>query len=329
MSTIYDVSARAGVSPATVSRVFNGHPVSKEKQRRVTAAAQELGFVPSRAARALRRNSSEVIALIIPDIENPFFAMLARGVEDCAQDAGFSVVLCNTDDDSAKETRYFDIANAENMAGVILAPSPECGDLERLIQAGRPVVAVDRATEVDVDAVVIDNRAAGTAATAALFDQGYRRVACIAGPKDIEDTEERQLAWRAVVTSRTGSPPEPGLLQHGNYRVDQGRTAMSALLELAEPPDAVLTTNNLMGVGALQVLHEAGLTPPGFGVAVIGELPFPTVSPDVITQVQLPVRQLGRTAATMLIERINCDPQPARTVVLRGVLKAADTVNRS
>lgn len=323
MTTIYDVAARAGVSASTVSRVFNGRSVSKDKERRVTAAAQELGFVPSRAARSLRRSTTEVIALIIPDIENPFFTALARGVGDYAERAGFSVVLCNTDDDAAKETGYFDIANAENMAGVILAPSPGHGDLGRLVEAGRPVVAVDRTTEVDIDAVMTDNRAAGVAATSALFDQGYRRVACIAGPRDVESTEDRQLAWREVVTRRTGAPPPPGLLQHGNYRVDGGRAAMNSLLDLTEPPDAVVSTNNLMGVGALQILHGAGLTPPRLGVAVIGELPFPTISPDVVTQVHLPARHLGHTAATMLLERINGDTQPARTVVLRGRLYPA------
>jgi LacI family transcriptional regulator len=325
MTTIYDVATRAGVSSATVSRVFNGHRVSPDKERRVLTAARELSYVPSRAARTLRRNSSEVIALLIPDIENPFFTSLARGVEDLAQESGYSVVLCNTDDDAAKETRYFDIANAENMAGVILAPSPEHGELARLVDAGRPVVAVDRTTEVDVDAVMTDNRAAGVAVTGALFEHGYRRIACIAGPQEVVTSEDRQLAWREVVRQRTGSEPEAALLQHGNYRVDGGRSAMAALLALDVQPDAVVTTNNLMGVGALQVLHEAGLTPPEVGVGVIGELPFPTISPDVVTQLHLPARHLGRTAATMLIDRINGDTQPTRTVVLRGELHAADT----
>jgi LacI family transcriptional regulator len=327
-TTIYDVAARAGVSAATVSRVFNGHPVSKEKVRRVKAAAKALAFTPSRTARTLRKNSSEVIALIIPDIENPFFTSLARGVEDRAQEAGFSVVLCNTDDDPSKETNYLDIANSENMAGIILAPSPEQGDLERAIAAGRPVVAVDRTTGFDVDAVMIDNRGAGAAATRALFDQGYHRVACIAGPRELEGHEQRQVAWQEVVTVRTGSAPAGELLKHANYRVDGGHSAMLALLDLAEPPDAVVTTNNLMGVGALQALHERQLPPPGFGVSVIGELPFPTISPDLVTQVQLPARHLGITAATMLLDRIGGDTQPARTVVLRGVLRPAEQPGR-
>ncbi|MES2170482.1 MAG: LacI family DNA-binding transcriptional regulator [Actinomycetota bacterium] len=318
MVTIYEVAAKAGVSPATVSRVFNGLPVSPEKVDLVRAASDELRYVPNRTARRLRNQTSELIALLIPDVENPFFTALARGVEDALQAAGYSVVLCNTDDDPAKETRYLDIANSENMAGVILAPSSEDGDIRHLTDHGRPVVVIDRNTGLNIDSVMVDNRAAGIAATSALFDAGYSRVACIAGPVEIESTEERTLGWRQVVAKRARDSSLDGLLQHANYRVDGGRTAMQALLALDTPPDAVVTTNNLMGVGAIQVLSEAGIVPPTIGVAVIGDLPFATLSPRAITQVHLPARHLGTTAARMLLERIAGDMQPARTVVLRA-----------
>ena len=129
MATIYQVAERAGVSPATVSRVLNGAPVSKEKSALVLDAARELKYVPNRTARRLRSQNSELIALLIPDIENPFFTALARGVEDRLQKNGYSLVLCNTDDDPTKETRYLDIANSEDMAGVILAPADVDGDI--------------------------------------------------------------------------------------------------------------------------------------------------------------------------------------------------------
>lgn len=319
MATIYEVAAKAGVSVATVSRWLNGATVSPEKVRQIRDAASELRFVPNRSARRLRNQTSELIALLIPDIENPFFTALARGVEDRALAAGFSVVLCNTDDEPAKETHYLDIANSEDMAGVILAPSSADGDIRHVTDRGRPIVAVDRNTGLDIDSVMVDNRAAGTAATEALFDRGFSRVACIAGPLDTEWTEDRSLAWRRVVGHRAGPPPE-GWLQHADYRAEGGRAAMSALLDLPERPDAVVTTNNLMGVGAIQVLAERGITPSEFGVAVVGELPFSTFSPDAIVQIRLPARHLGTTAATMLLERIAGDDQPPRTVVLRSKL---------
>lgn len=318
MATIYEVAALAGVSPATVSRVLNGAAVSPEKVRLVREAADQLQFTPNKTARRLRNQTSELIALLIPDVENPFFTALARGVEDKAQAAGFSVVLCNTDDDPEKETKYLDIANSEDMAGVILAPASEDGDIRHVTDRGRPLVAVDRNTGLNIDSVMVDNRAAGIAATTALYEAGYERVACIAGPLGLEWTEERSLGWRQVVARHGASDSIDRYLQHANYRVDGGRAAMASLLALETPPDAVVTTNNLMGVGALQVLSEAGIVPPEFGVAIVGDLPFTTFHPEAITEVHLPARHLGTTAATMLLERIAGDDQPARTVVLRA-----------
>jgi LacI family transcriptional regulator len=264
-----------------------------------------------------------VIALVIPDIENPFFTSLARGVEDRAQKAGLSVVLCNTDDDSSKETHYLEIALADNMAGVILAPSPQHGDLAPLIERGCPVVAVDRRTQFNIDAVLIDNHAAGIAATTALFDSGYKRIACIAGPPAPDAADERAGGWRGIVAQRTKGKYPKGYLQQANYRVDGGRAAMAALLALPTPPDAVIATNNLMGVGALQILTEARLAPPKIGMAVIGDLPFPTFPTAAIAQVLLPARQLGMAAADMLIDRINGDKRPPRTLMLRNEVSAA------
>ncbi len=318
MATIYEVAARAGVSPATVSRVLNGQPVSADKSRRVHEAARELRYVPNRTARRLRRQTSELIALLIPDIENPFFTALARGVEDRAQEAGFSVVLCNTDDDPAKETRYLDIANSEHMAGVILAPAAVDGDISHAIAHGRPVVAVDRHTGFDIDSVLVDNHAAGMAATNALFDAGFGRVACIAGPLSLAATEERRLGWQDALTRRGLEAQLATLGRHGDFKVDGGRAAMLDLLRSDDPPDAVVTTNNLMGVGAIQVLIEEGRVPPALGVAVIGEIAFRTLPREAVIEVRLPARHLGVTAASMLLERINGDTQPARTVVFRA-----------
>lgn len=321
MATIYEVAALAGVSPATVSRVFNSLSVSEDKVKRVRAAAAKLGFTPNKTARRLRNQSSEVIALLIPDIENPFFTALARGVEDRAQKSGFSVVLCNTDDDPAKELRYLDIAASEHMAGVILAPASDEVDLSAIVSLGRPVVAVDRSTPYPVDAVKIDNRAAGVDAAMALVNAGYQRIACIAGPAGIENSEERLLGWRHVVSRQRGSDLMPlEYLQHANYRVDGGRAAMAALLALDSPPDAVMTTNNLMAVGAMQVLGEAGISVTDFGVAIVGDLPFQTMTPTPVAQVELPARHLGITAAELLFDRIAGDRQPPRTVVLRATL---------
>ena len=325
MPTIYEVAALAGVSAATVSRVFNGMSVSPEKSKLVREAAETLAFTPNRTARTLRRQASEVIALVIPDIENPFFTSLARGVEDVAQAAGYSVVLCNTDENPEKEARYLDIAISDNMAGVILAAASDRSDLSRLVARKRPIVAVDRGPHgFDIDAVMVDNRSGGEAATRALLDQGYKRIACITGPTDVETAQQRRDGWRETMSSAGHLGAAEEYLRYSNYRLDGGQQAMRELLDLPQPPDAVFVANNLMGVGALQVLAGRGLLPPTFGMSIFGDLPYAALAPTAITVVYLPARYLGVTAARLLLDRINGDEQPARTIVLRNEVRDPD-----
>ena len=328
MATIYEVAKLAGVSPATVSRVFNGMGVSTERAAAVRAAAAELSFTPNRTARTLRKQESEVIALVIPDIENPYFTEMARGVEDVASEAGYSVVLCNSDSQLDKEATYLQIAISEHMAGVILAASSDHTNLDLLLATGRPVVAVDRGTGYDIDGVMMSNRPAGQAATENLVQAGYRRIACITGPQEIETAQERAQGWRTVILRNFPGADVEELLRYTTFRVDGGRDVMEELLALPEPPDAVVAANNLLGVGAIQVLTEHGLTPPTFGVAVVGSLPFTTLSPSAVTVVRLPARHMGVTAAKMLLERIAGDDQPARTIVLRNEVQPARVPTR-
>ncbi|MFC8733366.1 LacI family DNA-binding transcriptional regulator [Luteimicrobium sp. NPDC057192] len=323
MSTIYEVAKLAGVSPATVSRVFNNVGVSAEKAAAVREAARQLDFTPNRTARSLRRQASEVVALVIPDIENPHFTEMARGVEDVASEAGYSVVLCNSDSQVAKEDTYLRIAISEQMAGVIIAAASSETSLDQVLATGRPVVAVDRASGYDVDGVVMANRSAGQAATENLLDAGYRRIACVTGPESIETAAQRAQGWRAVMARRAPELDLDELLVYSSFQVNGGREAMERFLALPEPPEAVVAGNNLLGVGTIQVLTERGLTPPRVGVAVIGSLPFTTLSPSVVSVVRLPAREMGVTAARMLLDRIGGDTQPARTVVLRGELQPA------
>ena len=317
MATIYEVAALAGVSPATVSRVFNGVAVSPAYAEKVRRAADTLQFTPNRAARNLRRRSSDVIALVIPDIENPFFTSLARGVEDVAQAAGFSVVLCNSDEQQEKQATYLDIALSENMAGILLAPAHGRSDLDAVLARGTPMVAVDRSTPgYRTDAVVLDNVAGGRRGATLLYEQGYRRVACITGPRDVETARRRLAGWREVVEARSPGLDPEAYLRHGDYRVDGGRAAMAGLLEQADPPDAVFVANNLMSVGAYQHLLERETPPPAVGMSVFGDLPFATLRAVGVTVLPVPARRLGVAAAELLLRRVGGDQGPVRTLVV-------------
>jgi len=316
MTTISDVATRAGVSTATVSRVLNGIAVRTDLEEAVRIAIQELDYSPSRAARSLRRQLGEVIALILPDIENPYFTSLARGVEDVAQLHGFSVVLCNSDDDVAKESRYLKIAISERMAGVIIAPAGDMTSVSSLTSQRQSVVVVDRQVDDDVDQVLEDNDALARRGVDMLVDRGFTRVACITGPESTVTARERAAGWRAQMIHRGLDAPDE-LLVYANFRVDGGRAAIARLLELPGPPQAVLATNNLVGVGALQGLAERQGSHDAIEVGVLGELPFATSNTSDISIVPLHPREMGLTAARLLIERVNGSvSEPGSRVVL-------------
>lgn len=318
MIRIRDVADLAQVSPATVSRVLNGRPVRADLATSVHAAVAELGYVPHAGARALRRGHSEVIALVVPDVENPFFTTIARAVEDVAGGAGYSVVLCNTDDVAAKEEKYLQIALRENMAGVIIAPATPEPALEPLLARGRAVVVIDRDTAHEVDHITFDNVTLGRQATTALYERGHRRVLCITGPRSTSTAVQRAQGWREALT-RVGHPPPEGDLVHADFRVEGGRSAVEALLragalhpggDRGRGPSAVLATNNLVGVGVLRALatHDHALD-----VGVIGDLPYATSDLTDVSITSLAPGELGREAARRLLRRLGENGTPPDT----------------
>lgn len=325
MITIYDVAARAGVSPATVSRVFNGIKVSPARAAAVRRAAEDLGFVPNRNARRLRTSSSEIIAMMIPDIENPFFTVMTRAVEDVARAQGYSVMLCNTDEDPAKELEYLRVAVSDPVAGVILAPSSINTSLDIAAERGVPVVCVDRhASGGGADTVVADNLNGATEGARLLHDAGYRRVACISGPLNVETADQRYQGWLAAHREATGAEPDPRLVIRTSYTVAGGEQATRELLALPEPPDAIFAANNKLASGVIRVLAEQDKLPPKVGVVSFGGLPLVLLAPRGVMVTHLPARDLGLTAASMLLERIHGLDGPVREVVLPVVIGDED-----
>ncbi len=321
MTTIYDVALRAGVSPATVSRVFNGTKVSEEKASAVRAAAAELDFVPNRNARRLRTQSSEIVAMLIPDIENSFFTQMTRAVTDVARTAGLSVMLGNTDEDLDAETEFFRVAVGDPVAGIIVAPSGLSTRLDLALERGVPVVCVDRdAPSYDVDTVVVDNVEGARSATRQLFEAGAHRVACVSGPEGVMTADRRAEGWRQAWLEVTGTEPPPELLRRGPYTVDTGDEETAALLALAEPPDAVFGANNRLAVGAVRHVMGRGLTLESVGVASLGELPLSLFQPRGMIVTHLPARELGQRAAELLVERIAGYDGPGRRVVVPTVV---------
>jgi LacI family transcriptional regulator len=303
-ASIADVARRARVSPATVSRVLNGTKrVVPEVESRVRAAIAELRYEPFGPARALRQQRVRVWAVIIADVENPFFTSVVRGIEDVAYAEGYRLVLCNSDEDVTKETDYLDIVLRERMAGVVIAATSTTeSKLDRVREAGIPVVAIDREVDTsDVDAVMVDNRAGARAATEHLIDNGWRRVGCVVGPSRISTSNERLEGYRAALSHR-GVTFDRALMRRADFREDGGYKATRALLELDDRPDALFVANNLMTLGALHAIQDVGLrVPDDLGIVGFDDSPAADLMRPRLTVVAQPTYQIGQVAGQLLL----------------------------
>lgn len=312
MPTINDVARHARVSTATVSRALNGKStVDPALAARVRAAADELGYHPNGLARNLRRQETAVLALIISDVENPFFTSIARGFEDTAQTAGYSVVLCNSDENPEKERRYIDVALQERVAGVVLSPTDACSSIERLRQGGTPVVAVDRPL-TECDQVLVDSRLAARGATEHLINAGYPRIACVTGPAGVRTADDRLTGYRDALEA---AGRELRLERRAEYRASGGRQATEDLL--GESPGALLVANSAMAIGVLQALGEAGLRPGrDVGVVAFDDVPWATLVDPPLTVVAQPAYDIGAEAARLLLARIGELARPVAATIL-------------
>jgi LacI family transcriptional regulator len=329
--TIYDVAQLAAVSPATVSRVVNERGnVDPRMTQRVREAIVALGYRPNSVARTLRRQVAAVWALIIADIENPHFTSLIRGVEDAARAVDHSVVLCNSDEDLDKESRYVEVAIAEQAAGVIISPaSDRHSSIIPLMESGIPVITIDRRLRKSpVSAVLADNARGATRATSHLLESGYTRVACITGPMRTSTATQRLAGYRRAL-KEAGVSYDPLLVRVSDYKEAGGYQATRTLLDAATPPDALFVTNSLMTMGALRCIADAGVQiPQEMGVVGFDDHLWAQLLRPSLSTVAQPTYELGRTAADMLIEQARSPHTPPRTVTLPTELIVRESSTR-
>ncbi|MEN3269114.1 MAG: LacI family transcriptional regulator [Pseudonocardia sp.] len=300
---INDVAREAGVSAATVSRTLNGRSsVDPVLAARVREAASRLGYRPNGVARSLRRQVTDVLALIITDVSNPFFTAITRGVEDVAQSRGLSVLLCNSDEDPGKESTYLHVAEQEQVAGVILSPHRTGSDVAHLRRASIPMVVIDRPLEEPVDSVMVRSREGARAATNHLIDAGWTRPACITGPEDAWTAQERLEGYLEAVREH-GELAE--LWVHAPFRQQGGMTGAARLLDAPEPPDALFVANAQMALGVLEEVRRRGLrVGVDLGVITFDDAPWaPFISPPMSVVAQ-PAYDVGAQAAQLLMERV-------------------------
>ena len=315
MATIRDVARLAGVSVATVSHVINGtRPVAPETAARVWKAIKELDYHPNAVARSLRTRTTHAIGVVVSDITNPFFATLVRGAEDAALEAGYSIIVCNSDEDLQKEDLYVNMLRRRRMDGLLIAPVRDGASpaVRELAQSGITFVFVDRkAKGIEADAVLSDNVRGAYLATKHLIERGHERIGIILGIKGATTTEERFRGYRKALEEHDLAVDER-LVVYGGYRADGGQEALSGLLSLPDRPSAVFSTNNLMTLGALRELRQRCIKIPG-EMAIVGfdELEWAELVEPPLTVVSQRPYEIGYRAVKLLLERIrNPDLEP-------------------
>ncbi|CAG9261079.1 LacI family DNA-binding transcriptional regulator [Paraburkholderia unamae] len=306
MATIKDVAAVAGVSFTTVSHVVNNsRPVSADVRAKVERAIRDLNYVPSAVARSLKARATATVGLLVPNGTNPYFAELARGVEDACARKGYCVFFCNSDDDPVKQRNYLRVLQEKRIDGLIVASAGDDAVLAAtLADAREPLVVIDRNIEgLDADLVQIDHERGAWLATRHLLELGHSRIGCITGPVATAVSAMRMHGFLRAMSER-GVEIAPGAIVESDFSGSGGYRAAAQLFDTVRPT-AIFAGNDMMGIGALRAAAERGLRVPGdcsiigFDDIELGNFTWPALS-----TVGQPARALGEMAALTLIERI-------------------------
>ena len=320
MATIREVAQRAGVAPITVSRVINhsGY-VSDSTRARVEKAIAELKYVPNALAQGLRFNKTDVIALVLSDVTNPFWTTVARGTEDAANEENYSVVLCNTDEDVEKQERYIQLLLRRQVDGFLLVPASNATDTIRFIQQQRvPLVILDRQlTGVSVDIVRADSEGGAYDLTRHLIELGHRRIAILSGPETTSTSTQRVAGYQRALED-AHLKVDPALISYGRFYQDSGHERTVHLLALSPPPTAIFAANNFIAIGVMKALYGSGLRIPQ-DISVVGfdDLPPGLLVQPFLTVAAQPAYEMGYRGTKLLLERIGGKgPSSAQTIVL-------------
>jgi LacI family transcriptional regulator, galactose operon repressor len=322
-TTIRDVARLSGVSPMTVSRVINdSERVSPETRRRVEQAISELGYVPSRLARGLSRQRTGTLAVIVPDVANPFFTAIVRAAEEVARRADYNVILCDTRADLSVERDIIEDLIAHRVEGGVIAPVSDrsATHLRRLAEFGVPFVLIDRTVPgVDCDVVLGDSTGGARKLVEHLLSLGHRRIGFIVESDDVSTARDRRRGYEAALAA-AAVELDPALVATATPDPSGGATGMSRLLELEERPTAVFTVNNLAAVGAIEAVRAAGLeVPDDIALVCFDDIEYASRLYPFLTAMEQPAQTLGTLGTQLLLERIEGrGPERRHEVVLPG-----------
>jgi LacI family transcriptional regulator len=328
--TIKDVAKLAGVSPMTVSRVINGSVrVSADTQRRVEEAISDLGYIPSRLARGLSARKTGTLAVIVPDVSNPFFTLIVRAAEVVARRSTYRVILCDTRADLAVERDVVEELIAHRVEGIAIAPVSDQSKphLARLARFGVPFVLIDRTVDgADADAVIGDSTGGARLLVEHLIGLGHERIGLIVEGDEVSTARERRKGYEDALNAADLSL-DPALVEVQAPDPDGGFLGMSRLLAMDEPPSAVFAVNNLVALGAIEAVRDAGLeVPDDVALVCFDDIELASRLYPFLTAMEQPAETFGTLGTQLLLERIEGrGPAHGHVVVLPGRL----TIRRS
>lgn len=312
-ASVKDVAAEAGVSLGTVSNVLNRPDrVSPGTRARVEDAMAKLGFVRNESARQLRTGGSHTLGYVMLDAANPFFTDVAQGIEDAAERADLSLFLCNSNNSEERELAYLTRLQQQRVQGILITPSdPEDHSLDAVVARGTPLVIVDRRRQDDTHcSVSVDDVLGGRLAVGHLVEAGHRRIAFIGGPRRLGQVRDRQQG--ALEAAAEGGLGADALawIETANLTVADGRSAGERLvgLPVSRRPTAAFCANDLIALGLLQQCVSLGIKVPD-DLAIVGydDIEFAGAAAVPLTSVRQSRRELGRTAAELLLDEVT-DP---------------------
>lgn len=305
---IYDVAREAKVSVFTVSAVVNDSgQVSATSQKRVRAAIEKLNYRPNLLARSLAKRQTFTVGIIVPDVSNPFFPQVVRGAEDTLQKAGYSTLLCNSDDHLEKEEHYLEFLISRRVDGILLTKTPKRLSpilRQRLADSKIPVVLLMRKSpDFKTDVVLTDDTKGAYDAVSHLASLGYGSIALVSGPLHVSNARERRDGYLKGLHDHR-MPADSKLTCEGDYRLNSGYDAGLALLP--KRPEAVLVANYMMMIGFIKAAEEMGLhCPDDFGLVSFDDYPWLGFFHPRMTTVDLPKYDVGVAGAQILLDRIN------------------------
>lgn len=305
--TIKDVARLAGVSISTVSRTINGTGYVKPGTReKVEKAVRELGYSPNHVARSLSTGTTKIIGAVLPDISNPFFPTLARGIDDAVSAQGYTLIICNTDGDEAQEEKAVNVLIEKRVDGILFVGGSTIAS-SLLKRAGEmvPIALIDREVQdVSCDKVIVDNYRGAYDMTQYLLSRGYRKIAFISGPSHLSTSKAREKGFLDCLTRKTGCDKAPRFV--GDFKYDTGYSLAREIIRMGLGIDCLFCANDLMALGAMRFFLDSGLkVPEDIAVAGFDDIPISSLVRPSLTTVSQPAYRMGSLAAEILLNRIN------------------------